>query len=271
MALNATVYSFEINLSDLDRNVYQALAFRVAQHPSETDAYLMTRVLAYCLEYREGLSFSKGGLSDPDAPALAVHDLTGALLRWFEIGLPEYVSFRLANAYGPRNISGPLPTFFQRLTARKPCFVMDTRRDFIYDAEHDHYTCPAGAKLTKARRRADHTEDLDFYRHLSACFTCPLRPRCTPTKLRRIKRWVNEDVLDRMQARLDRMPEAMGVRRQTVEHPFGTLKAWMGATHFLTRTLDKVRTEMSLHVLAYNFKRMIAILGVAPLIQAMRV
>ena len=145
-----------------------------------------------------------------------------------------------------------------------------TRQDFIYDAEHDHYTCPAGAKLTKANRRADHTEDLDFYRHLSACFTCPLRSRCTPTKLRRIKRWENEDVLDRMQDRLDRMPEAMGVRRQTVEHPFGTLKAWMGATHFLTRTLDKVRTEMSLHVLAYNLKRMIRIFGVGPLMAAIR-
>src|SRR5215213_6285670 len=96
-----------------------------------------------------------------------------------------------------------------------------TRQDFIYNAEHDHYTCPAGAKLTKSKRRADHTEDFDFYRHLSACFTCPLKSRCTPTKLRRIKRWENEDVLDRMQDRLDRMPEAMGVRRQTVEHPFG--------------------------------------------------
>ena len=145
-----------------------------------------------------------------------------------------------------------------------------TRQDFVYDAEHDHYTCPAGAKLTKANRRADHAEDFDFYRHLSACFTCPLRSRCTPTKLRRIKRWENEDVLDRMQARLDRMPEAMGVRRQTVEHPFGTLKAWMGATHFLTRTLDKVRTEMSLHVLAYNLKRMITIFGVGPLVAAIR-
>ncbi len=73
-----------------------------------------------------------------------------------------------------------------------------TRQDFIYDAEHDHYTCPAGAKLTKANRRADHTEDFDFYRHLSACFTCPLKPRCTPTKLRRVKRWEHEDVLDRI-------------------------------------------------------------------------
>src|SRR3954470_1300171 len=98
------------------------------------------------------------------------------------------------------------------------------RQDFIYDAEHDHYTCPAGAKLTKIHRRADHTEDFDRYRHLSTCFTCPLRPRCTPTKQRIIKRWENEDVLDRMQGRLDRMPEAMDVRRQTVEHPFGTSK-----------------------------------------------
>src|SRR3954451_10720430 len=145
-----------------------------------------------------------------------------------------------------------------------------TRQDFIYDAEQDHYTCPAGAKLTKANRRADHTEDFDFYRHLSACFTCSLRSQCTPTKLRRIKRWENEDVLDRMQDRLDRMPDAMGVRRQTVEHPFGTLKAWMGATHFLTRTLDKVRTEMSLHVLAYNLKRMITIFGVGQLMAAIR-
>ncbi len=145
-----------------------------------------------------------------------------------------------------------------------------TRQDFIYDAEHDHYTCPAGTKLTKVNRRADHTNDVDVYRHLSACFTCPLRSRCTPTPRRIIKRWENEDVLDRMQARLDRMPEAMGVRRQTVEHPFGTLKAWMGATHFLTRTLDKVRTEMSLHVLAYNIKRVIAIIGVEPLMAAIR-
>jgi Transposase DDE domain len=144
------------------------------------------------------------------------------------------------------------------------------RQDFIYDAEPDHYTCPAGAKLTKIHRRADHTEDFDRYRHLSACFTCPLRPRCTPTQRRIIKRWENEVVLDRMQDRLDRMPEAMGVRRQTVEHPFGTLKAWMGATHFLTRTLDKVRTEMSLHVLAYNLKRMIAIFGAGPLMAAIR-
>jgi transposase len=166
--------------------------------------------------------------------------------------------------------TGVLPVMPKTLTSSGAKRGLFTRQDFIYDAKHDHYTCPAGVKLTKIHRRADHTEDFDRYRHLSACFTCPLRPRCTPTPRRIVKRWENEDVLDRMQDRLDRMPEAMGVRRQTVEHPFGTLKAWMGATHFLTRTLDKVRTEMSLHVLAYNLKRMITIFGVGPLMAAIR-
>ena len=88
MALTATIYSFEITLNDTDRGVYEALEFRVARHPSESEEYLWTRVLAYCLEYREGLAFSKG-LSEPDEPALAVRDLTGALTRWIEIGVPE--------------------------------------------------------------------------------------------------------------------------------------------------------------------------------------
>jgi hypothetical protein len=146
-----------------------------------------------------------------------------------------------------------------------------TRQDFIYDAEHDHYVCPAGAKLTRGAVRSDRKDDdIEQYRHLAACFTCPLKPRCTTDKLKRIKRWKHEAVLDKMQARLDRMPDAMGIRRQTVEHPFGTLKAWMGSTHFLTRTLEKVRTEMSLHVLAYNMKRMIKIFGVGPLMAAIR-
>lgn len=89
MALNATLYHFDIDLSDSDRGVYQTLSPRVAKHPSETDEFLITRLLAYCLEYREGLSFSKGGLSTPDEPALAVHDLTGVLTRWIDVGLPE--------------------------------------------------------------------------------------------------------------------------------------------------------------------------------------
>ena len=145
-----------------------------------------------------------------------------------------------------------------------------TRHDFVYDAEQDHYTCPAGQQLTRSRRRPNTKDDLDEYRHLTACFTCPLKSQCTPDKLKRFRRWRHEAVMDKMQARLDRMPDAMAVRRQTVEHPFGTLKSWMGSTHFLTRTLDKVRTEMSLHILAYNLKRMIQIFGVKPLLQAVR-
>ena len=84
-----------------------------------------------------------------------------------------------------------------------------------------------------------------------------------------MKRWEHEDVLDGMQARLNGMPEAMAICRQTVEHPFATIKAWMGSTHFLMKTLEKVRTEMSLQVLAYNLKRMITILGVGPLLRAL--
>ena len=99
------------------------------------------------------------------------------------------------------------------------------------------------------------------------CADCPLKPQCTTGKERRIKRWEHEAVIDAMQERLDRKPDAMRIRRATVEHPFGTLKAWMGATHFKTRTLEKVRTEMSLHVLAYNLKRVIAILGAQPLMR----
>ena len=89
MALGATIYGFAVTLNDADRGVYEALEFRVARHPSESAEYLLTRVLAWCLEYTEGLEFSRGGLSDPDAPALAVRDLTGALQAWIEVGAPE--------------------------------------------------------------------------------------------------------------------------------------------------------------------------------------
>lgn len=88
MALSATIYTFDITLNDADRGVYEALSFRVARHPSETEEFLLTRVFAYCLEYAEGIQFSKG-LSEPDAPALAVRDLTGTLLTWIDVGAPE--------------------------------------------------------------------------------------------------------------------------------------------------------------------------------------
>jgi hypothetical protein len=97
-----------------------------------------------------------------------------------------------------------------------------------------------------------------------------MRSACTTAKYRRIGRWEREEVFDRVQQRLDQMPEAGRIRRQTVEHAFGTLKAWMGSTHFLTKTLPTVKTEMSLHVLAYNLKRVMQMMGVRPLIEAIR-
>jgi transposase len=164
--------------------------------------------------------------------------------------------------------TGVLPIIPKTQTSNNPNRGLFSGADFIYDVEHDHYTCPAGQHLTKGKVRSDRRDDIDHYRNLSACEACVLNSRCTTDKHKRVKRWVHEGVLDTMQARLDRLPEAMTIRRQTVEHPFGTLKAWMGSTHFLTKTLDKVRTEMSLQVLAYNMKRMISIFGAKRLMQA---
>src|SRR5476651_2003606 len=143
------------------------------------------------------------------------------------------------------------------------------KQDFAYVAEGDVYRCPAGELLTRRFTTVEDGMTVHIY-WTSACANCPMRQQCTTGKERRIRRWEHEAVLEAMQERLDRAPNAMRIRRQTVEHPFGTLKAWMGATHFLTKTLERVKTEMSLHVLAYNLKRMIAILGVQPLMQAMR-
>ena len=88
MALSATIYNFDIQLADMDRSVYESLSLRVACQPSETVEYLLSRVLAYCLEYREGIGFSRG-IAEPDVPALSVHDLTGALQVWIDVGAPD--------------------------------------------------------------------------------------------------------------------------------------------------------------------------------------
>jgi uncharacterized protein YaeQ len=101
LALGATIYTFDIDLSDVDRNVYQSLNLRVAQHPSESPEYLATRVLAYCLEYAEGIAFSKG-LSEPDEPAILVRDLTGQLLAWVDVGLPAPERLHRASKAAPR-------------------------------------------------------------------------------------------------------------------------------------------------------------------------
>ena len=134
------------------------------------------------------------------------------------------------------------------------------KQDFVYLPGKDVYRCPAGEHL---KWWYDRLEDGKVLRHYwtTKCRDCAVKADCTTGKERRIKRWEHEAVLDAMQQRLDQAPQAMAIRRQTVEHVFGTIKAWMGATHFLTRTLNRVSTEMSLQVLAYNMKRVIAILG----------
>lgn len=143
------------------------------------------------------------------------------------------------------------------------------KQDFIYDSKTNEYRCPADSRLVWRFNRVEAGHNIHRY-WSSDCPRCPIKEKCTPGDYRRVSRWEHEEVLETMQKRLDENPDAMRIRRQTVEHPFGTLKAWMGATHFLTRTLDRVRTEMSLHVLAYNLKRMMNIFGVAGLMRALQ-
>jgi hypothetical protein len=142
------------------------------------------------------------------------------------------------------------------------------KRDFVYIAKRDEYRCPAGERAIWRMTRVENGMTLHRY-WPSACPRCPLKKQCTTDNYRRVARWEHEDVLEAMQRRLDRTPEASRWRRQTVEHPFGTLKSWMGSTHFLTKTLPRVRTEMSLHVLAYNIKRTLQIFGTQLLIKSM--
>ena len=144
-----------------------------------------------------------------------------------------------------------------------------SKRDFTYKAEDDEYECPAGERLIW--RFETQEKGLTLHKYWSShCPTCAIKSQCTTSPYRRVTRWEHEAVLEAAEARLDQEPERMRTRRQTVEHPFGTLKAWMGYTHFQMKTLKHVRTEMSLHVLAYNFKRVLAILGVKPLLQAIQ-
>ena len=136
-------------------------------------------------------------------------------------------------------------------------------------AEEDIYICPAGEKLTNHFTNEENGVVLHHY-WTNACRTCELKAQCTKGPQRRIKRWEHEHVVDAVQARLDKNPDAMRTRRETVEHPFGTLKMRMGATHFLMKTLPKVATEMALHVLAYNLTRVMNIVGIKPLLAAMQ-
>ena len=144
-----------------------------------------------------------------------------------------------------------------------------SKLDFVYIAKDNEYRCPAGQRPAFRHSTVEHGMKINVY-YTSSCQTCAPKSPCTTGTERRVRRWEYEAVLDAMQRRLDRKPDRMKVRRRTVEHIFGTLKHWMGSTHFLMKTLAKVATEMSLHVLAYNLKRVMQILGTARTIRAIK-
>jgi transposase len=144
-----------------------------------------------------------------------------------------------------------------------------SKLDFIYIARDDEYQCPAGERAVFRFATIENGLTIRKY-WSSACPRCPLKTQCTTSSYRRITRWEHERILEAMQRRLDRRPDAMTLRRRTIEHVFGTLKHWMGSTHFLTRGLKHVGTEMALQVLAYNFKRLISLLGMKETMKAMR-
>src|SRR6266481_667338 len=143
------------------------------------------------------------------------------------------------------------------------------KQDFVYLPEEDVYRCPAGERLRYYYTNVENGLRLRRY-WTNACRTCAIKSRCTTAVQRRITRWEHEHVVEAVQKRLDENPQAMRQRRETVEHPFGTIKARMGATHFLMKTLPRVASEMALHVLAYNLTRVMNIIGIQPLITAMR-
>ena len=144
------------------------------------------------------------------------------------------------------------------------------KQDFVYVSEQDAYRCPAGKWLTYRYSNIKQGKTMHRY-WTNACGQCALRKKCTTSKERRIPRWEHEHVLEAVQERLDADPNAMRRRRETVEHPFGTLKMRMGATHFVCKTLPRVASEMALHVLAYNLTRVMNIIGIKPLLAAIRV
>ena len=165
--------------------------------------------------------------------------------------------------------AGVVPVCPKPLTSGAKADGRFGKQDFVYQPETDTYRCPAGDTLIWRYRNVEHGMTLNRY-WTSNCGRCALKPQCTPAEQRRVTRWEHEEVMEAMQARLDRWPNAMRVRRRTVEHVFGTLKDWMGRSHFKTRRLRNVGTEMSLHVLAYNIKRAIALVGAPKLVAAMQ-
>ena len=144
-----------------------------------------------------------------------------------------------------------------------------TKADFNYDAERNEYVCPAGERLRYRFDSVEKGKKLWVYER-SGCSSCALQPQCTTATEKRLKRWEHEDILVRAEAELKKHPDAMRRRKALVEHPFSTLKQAMGSTHFLMRRLPNVKAEMSLHILAYNMKLAINVLGAKKIINALQ-
>ncbi len=163
--------------------------------------------------------------------------------------------------------AGIIPMVPKPLTSNSKAEGRFDKRDFVYDPGADEYRCPAGERAI--RRFATEENGLTLHKYWSsACPRCPMKEKCTKADYRRITRWEHEQVLETMQTRLNETPETAVTRRQTVEHVFGTLKSWLGTTPLLTKTLPKVKTEVSLAILAYNMKRMIKIIGTQGMVRA---
>lgn len=166
---------------------------------------------------------------------------------------------------------GVTPNVPKPLTSNAKAEGRFGKQDFTYLSDQDVYRCPGGSLLHHHMTTVERGMTLHRYWDRASCQACPLKPQCTPSLERRITRWEHEASLEAMQRRMDLAPQSlMKLRRRIVEHPFGTIKAWMGHTHFLMKRLANVKTEISLHILAYNLKRAIQILGTRPLMAAMQ-
>jgi transposase len=192
--------------------------------------------------------------------ALAVKDMEAIADRGYYKG-PEILTCVQA---------GITPSVPKTMTSNNKAKGLYDKRDFVYIEQDNEYRCPAGNRLIYHHSSIEDGMKIDCY-YTSVCQSCPLKAQCTTSKERRVRRWEHEGVLDAMQDRLDRNPGKMKQRRCTVEHVFGTLKFWMGSAHFLMKTIKHVSTEMSLHVLAYNLRRVINILGVEELMKSIRI
>lgn len=288
VAIHATeerISAFKQRLKEL-----KDMGEKVAKHPekqvsmTDPDSRLMKRTGSYCM-----VSYNIQAAVDTKHHMIVSHDVTNTL----DLGQLSVMGKKAQQAIGRNKVkvyadkgyyssndikelkdtgATPLvPKGDKSGSAKKGIF---NRSQFRYNRDLDVYTCPAGNELQYRCNTTDNKgkRELRMYFNNTACRDCTIRHKCTqsPKEPRKIRRWVHENILDDMQKRLDSTPEVSVIRKQTVEHPFGTIKMWMGHNHLLTKRFPNVRTEINLNVLAYNITRMINIMGVKSLISAIK-